>query len=123
VEEITRYNIYRAGLLAMRRALDALPHPPDLVLIDARTLPDLPWPQEARIRGDASIHCVACASILAKVHRDELMLEYDRLYPEYGFARHKGYATAAHRRAIALHGPAPIHRPTFHGVAEQLPLF
>jgi ribonuclease HII len=123
VEDIERLNIYQAGLLAMRRALDQLEIVPDFVLLDARTLPRLPWPQEAHIRGDASIHCVACASIIAKVFRDRLMLEYDQAYPEYGFAGHKGYATAAHRRALAEHGPCPIHRRSFHGVVEQLPLF
>ena len=122
VEEITRLNIYQAGLLAMRRALDNLTVEPEMVLLDARTLPDLPWPQEAYIRGDAGIHCVACASIVAKVHRDRLMEEYDRVYPEYGFARHKGYATRAHREAIVRHGPTPIHRPTFRGAGQQLSL-
>ncbi len=123
VAEIDDLNIYQAGLLAMRRALDGLSSVPDLVLLDARTLPALPWPQEAHIRGDASIHCIACASILAKVHRDGLMLEFDRLYPDYGFAQHKGYATAAHREAIRRLGPSPIHRRSFHGAGWQMELF
>jgi ribonuclease HII len=123
VEEIARINIYQAGLLAMRRALDDLAVPPEMVLLDARLLPDLPWPQEALIRGDAQIHCVACASIVAKVFRDRLMEEYDRLYPGYGFARHKGYATAAHRSAVADRGPCPIHRRGFRGAGTQPGLF
>jgi ribonuclease HII len=123
VEEIARINIYQAGLLAMRRALDGLAVPPEMVLLDARLLPDLPWPQEALIRGDAQIHCIACASIIAKVLRDRLMEEYDRLYPGYGFARHKGYATAVHRSAVADRGPCPIHRRGFRGAGAQPGLF
>ena len=123
VEEIAQINIYQAGLLAMRRALDNLAVPPEMVLLDARLLPNLPWPQEALIRGDAQIHCVACASIIAKVFRDRLMEEYDRLYPGYGFARHKGYATAAHRSAVAERGPCPIHRRGFRGAGVQPELF
>jgi ribonuclease HII len=118
VQEINLLNIYQSGMLAMRRALDALTVAPGLVLLDARTLPDLPWPQEAHVRGDACIHCVACASILAKVHRDRLMDELDRQYPGYGLAQHKGYATAEHRAAIRRLGPAPIHRRSFHGIAQ-----
>ncbi len=123
VEEIARLNIYQAGLLAMRRALDDLAEPPEMVLLDARSLPDLPWPQEALIRGDARIHCVACASIIAKVLRDRLMEQYDRLYPGYGFAQHKGYATAVHRGAVAARGPCPIHRRGFRGAGTQPDLF
>ncbi len=123
MEEIARINIYQAGLLAMRRALDDLAVPPERVFLDARLLPNLPWPQEALIRGDAQIHCVACASIVAKVFRDRLMEEYDRLYPGYGFARHKGYGTVEHRGAIADRGPCPIHRRGFRGAGTQPELF
>lgn len=124
LEDIEQINVYHAGILAMKRALQNLETPPDFVLLDARLVPELPWPQEARIGGDATIHCVACASILAKVHRDRLMTEYDTLYPLYGFARHKGYATREHRQALTEHGPCPIHRRSFHGVTvEQFELF
>lgn len=123
VDEVERLNVYQAGLLAMRRALDDLPVSPGMVLLDARRLPELPWPQEARVRADATIHSVACASILAKVHRDGLMCEFDLVYPKYGFARHKGYGTAAHRRALLEHGPCPIHRRSFLRSIEQMRLF
>lgn len=119
VEEVDRFNIYRAGLLAMRRALEDLRPPPELVLIDARTIPDLPWPQAAYVRGDARVQCIACASIVAKVLRDEMMAEYDLRYPDYGFGRHKGYCTAAHQDALTRFGPSPIHRRSFRPVAEQ----
>ncbi|MFN8547348.1 MAG: ribonuclease HII [Candidatus Eisenbacteria bacterium] len=111
--EIDRINIRQAGLLAMRRAVLALEPAPEHLLIDARTLPDLPWPQEGPVRGDSAFHVVACASILAKTHRDARMLEYDARYPGYGFARHKGYPTAAHAEALRRLGPCPIHRRSF----------
>jgi ribonuclease HII len=121
--EIERWNIRQAGIVAMRRALEDLAVPPEFVLLDARLLPGLPWPQEAHIRGDATIHAVACASIVAKVLRDRLMDRYDRLYPAYGFRRHRGYSTPEHREAIARVGPCPIHRRGFHGAGVQASLF
>jgi ribonuclease HII len=123
VEEIASINIYHAGLLAMRRALENLDPAPDMVLVDARTIPGISWPQDPRIRGDATIHCVACASVVAKVYRDRMMVEFDQVYPQYGFARHKGYPTLEHRLALKAHGPTPIHRRSFHGVIEQPGLF
>jgi ribonuclease HII len=123
LEEIERINIRQAGILAMQRALEDLTTPPEYVLLDARLVPGLPWPQEAHIRGDATIHAVACASIVAKVLRDRLMDRYDRIYPEYGFRRHRGYATREHREAIARYGPCPIHRRTFRGAGSQPSLF
>jgi len=120
VDEIDRFNIYRAGLLAMRRAVEDLKPPPELVLLDARTLPNLPWPQAAYVHGDARIQCIACASIVAKVLRDGMMAEYDLRYPDYGFGSHKGYCTAAHREALERLGPSPIHRRSFRPVAHQL---
>jgi ribonuclease HII len=123
VEEIERINIYQAGLLAMRRALLALAPEPELVLVDARKINGIPWPQEARIKADATIHCVSCASVVAKVHRDRLMAELDPVYPGYGFAQHKGYGTPAHLEALDRLGPCRIHRSTFHWLGRQLTLF
>jgi ribonuclease HII len=112
-EEIDRINIYQATLLAMRRAVEALPVRPDRVLVDARRIPGIDVPQEAIIRGDASCHVIAAASILAKVARDAIMADHDAAYPGYGFALHKGYPTEAHRSAIRRLGPCPIHRRSF----------
>jgi ribonuclease HII len=110
VEEIDRLNIHQAGLLAMRRAIESLPEPPEHVLVDARTIPGIPAPQSAFQKGDGINFSIAAASIVAKTHRDQLMEAYDARYPGYGFARHKGYATAAHQSAIARLGPCEIHR-------------
>lgn len=112
-EEIDRLNIYNAGLVAMRRALDGLPSPPDYVLLDGRRIADLPLPHEAVIGGDARCHAIAAASILAKTARDALMASYEATYPGYGFAEHKGYATSSHREALRRLGPSPIHRRSF----------
>ncbi|MCZ6746879.1 MAG: ribonuclease HII [Acidobacteria bacterium] len=111
--EVDRLNVYRAGLLAMTRAVAALPHPPDYLLLDARGLPDLAIPQESLIGGDRRSASIAAASVVAKVTRDGLMEQYEKVYPGYGFQRHKGYPTADHRRAILRLGPTPIHRRTF----------
>jgi len=111
--EIDQLNIYHAGLVAMRRALDGLTEPPEHVLVDGRELPGLPFPQERIIKGDAKCHAIAAASILAKTARDALMAEFDQRYPGYGFAAHKGYPTEAHRDAIRRLGPSPIHRMSF----------
>jgi ribonuclease HII len=113
VSEIDSLNIYRAGLEAMRRAVEELDAPPDFVLVDARRIPGVDAPQEAVIRGDATCHAIAAASILAKTERDALMRGYDEQYPGYDFASHKGYATSAHRDAIRKLGPSPIHRRSF----------
>ena len=121
--EIDRINIRAAGLLAMRRAVLALDPAPDYLLLDARTLPEFSLPQEGPVRGDATFHIVACASILAKTHRDALMRRYDRRYPAYGFAQHKGYGTARHLAALRAHGPTPIHRKSFEWGQSQLSLF
>jgi ribonuclease HII len=87
--------------------------PPDHVLVDARSIPGIPFPQEAIVKGDARCHAIAAASILAKTTRDRLMVDYDRQFPGYGFADHKGYPTEAHRSAIRRLGPCPIHRRSF----------
>lgn len=118
VAEIDRLNIYHAGLLAMNRAVGRLPVDPQFVLADARFIPDIPWPQKGIIRGDAKSQSIAAASIVAKVFRDRTMITYDRHYPQYGFGRHKGYPTPEHQRALAEHGPCPIHRSSFTSVAE-----
>jgi ribonuclease HII len=122
-EEVDRLDVYRAGLAAMRRSLEGLARPPQHVLLDGRAPPDLPWPHEAIVKGDAKIQAIAAASILAKVERDRLMVEADASWPEYGFAGHKGYAAASHLEALATHGPCPIHRRSFAPVAEAAGLF
>ena len=113
VEEIDRINIYQAGLKAMRLALEQLPVPPEHVLIDGRSLKDLPYPQTSFIKGDRDVYTIAAASVIAKVYRDGLMAELDNRYPEYGFARHMGYGTVAHRDALRKFGPCPVHRRSF----------
>jgi ribonuclease HII len=119
VEEIDTINIYHASFLAMRRALDAAfsaaPHlEPALILVDGnRPIPQVTRPQRALVGGDALSASIAAASILAKVVRDRALAEAHDLYPQYGFVRHKGYATPEHREALRVHGPCPIHRRSF----------
>jgi ribonuclease HII len=113
VEEIDRINIYQAGLKAMQLALAQLPFEPDHVLIDGRSLVDLPYPQTTFIKGDRDIYSIAAASIVAKEYRDRLMIVLDGCYPQYGFARHMGYGTAAHREALRQFGPCSAHRRSF----------
>ncbi len=122
-EEIDRENILRASFLAMRRAVEKLEPVPDVLFVDGHLpIPGSeapPWRtilQEPVVSGDSRCVPVMAASILAKVARDRLMLEYDRIYPGYGFASHKGYPTKAHLAALATLGPSPIHRRTFRGV-------
>ena len=111
--EIDSINIYQATRLAMRRAVLGLGLDPDYLLVDGRTALDVDLPQEAVVKGDATCHVIAAASILAKTARDELMVDFDAEYPGYGFAEHKGYPTEAHRDAIRRMGPTPIHRRSF----------
>ncbi len=113
VDEIDQINIYQAGLKAMRLALTQLAVTPEHVLIDGRSLKDLSIPQTTFIKGDRDIYSIAAASIVAKVYRDRLMLSLDVQYPGYGFARHMGYGTPAHREAIRKLGPCPVHRRSF----------
>jgi ribonuclease HII len=120
-EEIDRINILEATKRAMQEAVKALPRVPDLLLIDALYLSSLPIEQKPIIKGDAKSASIAAASIIAKVHRDEIMLRYHALYPHYGFDRHKGYGTKAHLSKINEYGPCPIHRRSFGGVLS-LPL-
>src|SRR5919206_2389478 len=110
LEEIERLNVRRAALLAMSRAVEGLCVTPDLVFVDGNLLPDLEVPAHAVVRGDETIDCISAASIIAKVARDEAMVECHRLYPQYGFDAHKGYMTAAHLAALLEHGPCSIHR-------------
>lgn len=111
--QIDALNILRATHRAMLTALNQLSPAPDHVLIDGLRVPNLPWPQTPIVQGDARSYTIAAASILAKVTRDRLMLEYDRCHPGYGFAQHKGYGTPAHLEALRKLGPCPIHRRTF----------
>src|SRR5450830_1561718 len=120
VEEIEELNILQATLLAMRRAVDGLRLKPQLVLVDGNRLPVLTMRAEAIVKGDATVPAISAASILAKVHRDRWCAEYDLQFPQYGFARHKGYGTAVHLAALREHGACPQHRKTFRPVTEVL---
>lgn len=122
VQEIDELNVYRAALNAMQRAILQLPLPPDFVVVDGRLLPGISVPQLPLVDGDARSYSVAAASIVAKVYRDELMCEYDRQYPGYGFAQNAGYGTPSHLAALHKYGPCPIHRKSFAPV-RQLSLF
>jgi len=113
VEEINELNILEADLLAMRRAIAGLQIPADYALIDGNIARDFPIPARAVIHGDAISASIAAASVLAKVTRDRECLELDRLYPQYGIAKHKGYGTKAHMDALRQYGPSPIHRTKF----------
>ncbi len=120
-DEVDRLNILQASLLAMRRALLALEVKPGRVLIDGNRLPDLDgYRMQAIVGGDLSEPCISAASILAKQHRDRQMQELDRLYPQYQFARHKGYPTALHRELLKRHGVSPAHRRSFKPVRDLL---
>ena len=112
-EEIDDINILNATMLAMRRAVAALPVHADYALVDGNIARDFSIPVKTVIKGDAISSSIAAASILAKVTRDRLCLEHDRLYPGYGIAGHKGYPTAAHMDAVRRLGPSPIHRRSF----------
>ncbi len=120
---VDKHGIVSATFSAMRIAVQMLAlkgHPPAFVIADGFRIPDLGLPQQAVIKADSRIASVACASIIAKVTRDRIMARYDCLYPEYGFARHKGYCTASHRSFLAASGPCPIHRRSFSPVALEL---
>lgn len=116
VDEIDRINILQASLLAMQRAVAALPLAPDKALIDGNRCPLLDCPAQAIVRGDASVAEISAASILAKVARDAILMELHRCYPEYGFDRHKGYPTKAHLAALNQFGVTPEHRRSFSPV-------
>lgn len=114
-ERVDEINILQADYEAMREAVAALSPQPDVLLNDAVTIPGLTMQQISIIKGDAKSLSIAAASIVAKVTRDRLMLSFDQLYPEYGFARNKGYGTADHIAALKKYGPCPIHRRSFIG--------
>ena len=112
-ERIDEINILQATYEAMRMAVAQLTVPPDILLNDAVTIPDLPIRQVPIVKGDAKSVSIAAASIIAKVTRDRLMREYDQIFPEYDFASNKGYGTRSHIEALKALGPAPVHRRTF----------
>jgi ribonuclease HII len=118
VETIDRINIRRASLLAMRTAVEKLALTPDYLLIDGLDTIDWPCRQQAVVQGDATSMSIAAASVLAKVHRDRVLVELDAVYPGYGLARHKGYCSAEHLEALKRLGPTPLHRRSYRPVAQ-----
>ena len=119
-EVIDGQGLIRARQLAMTAAVEALTVGAEYLLVDAWDVPDLPLPQMCVIKGDAVCASIMAASVVAKVYRDRLMIEYDSQYPGYGFAEHKGYATRAHRRALRELGPSPIHRMSWAPIRAVL---
>lgn len=120
VETIDRINIRRASLLAMRLAVEQLTHSPDYLLIDGIDTIDWHCPQQSIIQGDSISLSIAAASILAKVHRDRMLVEFDSQFPGYGLASHKGYGSREHLAALARLGPTPLHRKSFSPVAQAI---
>ncbi|HAT7072363.1 TPA: ribonuclease HII [Legionella pneumophila] len=120
VEEIDQLNIHHATLLAMRRAVESLPIQPDNVVVDGAFTPRLNIPCKAIVQGDSLIPEISAASILAKVLRDEEMVALDKIYPGYGFAEHKGYATPVHKEALMRLGPCKIHRRSYSPIADLI---
>ncbi len=121
-EEIDKLNIIRATRLSMQLAVKDLSKPPDILIIDAVSLPSIPIKQLSPIKGESISASVAAASIIAKFVRDKIMIDYHRQYPKYNFKKHKGYSTMEHLEMLRLYGPCPIHRKTFHGVMSlELP--
>jgi ribonuclease HII len=119
-DEIDTINILEATKVAMCKAIEGLKTAADYLLIDALTLKTVPLPQKALIKGDSISYSIAAASVLAKTYRDALMSDYEKKYPQYGFAGHKGYGCASHYAALREHGPSPIHRMTFRGVIQDV---
>ena len=117
-EVIDTRGIIKATRLAMKLAISQLSPPPESLLIDYMLLPEVPLPQKGITNGDSSCFSIACASIMAKVARDHLMIELDKAYPGYGLAKHKGYGTVEHCACLCRLGPAPIHRQSFHPVKD-----
>ncbi|MFB3844744.1 MAG: ribonuclease HII [Candidatus Cloacimonadaceae bacterium] len=122
--QIDKVNILQAVLEGMREAINALSVKPELCLIDGNILPSgLSFPAQACVKGDAIYASIAAASILAKVTRDKIMLEQDAVFPQYGFARHKGYPTSQHLQALKIYGPCPLHRFSYQPVKDSIRLF
>lgn len=119
VAEIAEINVHQAGLLAMRRAVEALEPQPEHLLVDARRVPGVALPQDAHVKGDARSVTIAAASIVAKVHRDAIMDELAARHPGYGFERHRGYATPEHLEALRRLGPSPAHRASWEALSEH----
>lgn len=119
-EEIDRINILHGTLLSMQKAVSRLKIPADYLLVDGISKIPVKTPQLTIKQGDSRSQSIAAASVIAKVVRDRMMCIFDRHYPQYGFAEHKGYGTAAHLAAIARFGPSPLHRQTFRGVREYV---
>ncbi|MFH1367927.1 MAG: ribonuclease HII [Elusimicrobiota bacterium] len=117
---IDSVNILQATFLAMKEALGKIPVAPDLVLVDGHEIPGLKWEQTAVIGGDDKSVSIAAASIVAKVTRDRIMVEWSIKYPEYNFQKHKGYGTKEHRDALLKFGPCPLHRKSYEPVRERL---
>ncbi len=120
VEEVDRYNILQATMVAMQRAVTGLSLQPEYVAVDGNRLPAWDYPSQAIVRGDNRVACISAAAILAKVTRDREMVAYHRQYPEYGFAGHKGYGTRAHREALQKYGPCVLHRRSFEPVKSMV---
>jgi ribonuclease HII len=120
VETIDRINIRNASLLAMRLAVEQIAPAPDYLLIDGLDIIDWPCPQQPVVKGDSTSLSIAAASVLAKVHRDRMLVEFDAVYPGYGLARHKGYCCPEHMAALARLGPTPQHRKSYQPVAQRM---
>ncbi len=120
VEEIDTINILHASMLAMQRAIEGLNMQPNIALIDGNRCPEIDCPSTAIVKGDQRVQAISAASIIAKVSRDNAMMDLHEQYPEYGFDSHKGYPTAQHRQAILDHGVIDLHRRSFKPVKEAL---
>ena len=119
-EEVDAQGIIKATRLAMKLAIDQLSPPPESILIDYLSLPEVPLPQKGITNGDSLCFSIACASIIAKVTRDYIMVKFDEVYPGYGLAQHKGYGTRKHFACLQKLGPCPIHRQSFKPVKEMI---
>jgi ribonuclease HII len=119
VGEIDTINILHATMLAMSRAVAALPVPPEEALVDGNRCPALSCRARAIVKGDRDVKAISAASIIAKTTRDAMLVELDRVYPQYGFAQHKGYGTPEHLAALERHGPCPVHRRSFAPVVQS----